>query len=145
MTLKYDWGLYEGNLALVTVGDTGEIVTGSVKIAQEFTAVFLTELGSNVYLPEYGTSFMTYLRNGIIRTDQDVLTYFNEAASAALFFLGSKVNETTTPDDEILESARLDHFELEPPYLFLYVTLLTRAGLSRDIILPVSSTEGSEL
>ena len=140
MTIKYDWSLYEGDIALITIGTTGELVVGPAKIAQEFTSAFLTELGSNVYYPDYGTEFMTYLRNGLIRTDQEVLTYFNAASAAAVYTLASKVTDAT-PDDEILESARLDHFELEPPYLFLYVTLLTRAGLSRSIVLPVSDTE----
>ena len=144
MVDTYDWGLYAGDIALSTVGTTGESVIGPVKVAQMFTSAFLTELGTNTYYPDYGTDFMTYLRNGLIRTDQEVVTYFNAGAAAALFYLGSTVTDDT-PDDEILESARLDHFELEPPYLFLYVTLLTRAGIARDIVLPVSATEVDEV
>ena len=142
MSATYDLGLFIVDQVLAGFGTSGEAVTGPEKAAQRFTSILLTERGSVTYNPDYGTTFVTSLRSGNIRTELDVTMYFNQAASDAIYYLTSLLTGTE-PDDEVIQSVTLDHFELNPPDLQLSVIMLTRDGVSREIILPVKSLEVS--
>jgi hypothetical protein len=135
----YDIGLYDGAKALYRLSPC-QAATGAVKICQKFSSAFMTELGTVTYDPGYGSSFLIWLRNGAIRTDLDVVSYFNQSVSEVLNYLRSYETEST-PDDERINTVVLDHFELNPPVLLLYVVLTTAAGNSVSIQLPVTSLQ----
>ena len=136
----YDISLFILNKALAGFGDSGEAITGPEKVAQRFSAALLTEVGSVPYNPDYGTTFVTNLKGGVIRTDADVTMYFNQAASDALRYLTS-VLTGKEPSNEVIQSVTLQRFELDPPNLQLHVIMLTADGVSRELVLPVKSLE----
>jgi len=141
MSTTYDIGLFEGNVALSGFGNITYAVTGPLKVSQKFALAFLMEVGTQEYELDFGTEFITVLKNGIVRTEMDVTTYFNEAADAVLQYMATQLTGDE-PDDEVLVSAVLSNFTLDPPGLRLEVLLTTRDGTSRTIVLPTKNVEG---
>ena len=138
--MTYDLGLYLDMMVITSFGTEGEAVTGPEKAAQRLSSILLTERGSVPYDSDYGTLFVTNLNAGRIRTDFDVSVYFNQAASDAVYYLTSLLTGNE-PSNEVIKSVTLDHFELNPPNLQLYVIMLTTDGVSRELVLPVKSLE----
>ena len=139
---SYASSLYsDDNRLLAALGPEGKSLTGSLKAAQQFASLFLTEIGSVTYNPDYGTEFMYYMRFGVIRTDLDVVMYFNQATAAIIDYLNGvhDVPGDDTPDDEIITNIQLDNFTLEPPVLLLYVTLTMKSGDTTQVVLPVTA------
>jgi len=136
----FDLSLFIADQVLGGIGSPGEAVTGPEKAAQRFSSILLTEKGSKEYDPSYGTDFIKYVRGGAIRTELDVNMYFNQAAMDALYYMNSQLTGTEA-DDEVIMSITLDHFELNPPELNLYIIMLTRDGVSRELVLPVKMLE----
>jgi len=139
---KYDLSLYTAEDRLVAaLGPRGAQLTGPLKAAQQFASLFLTEQGSVTYKPDYGTEFMYYMRFGLIRTDLDVVLYFNQSTALVLDYINGVHDDAndTTPDDEIIINIHLDNFTLEPPVLLLYVTLTMRSGATTKVVLPVTA------
>jgi len=122
----------------LSFGNQGMLVTGTQKAAQFFTLAFLTERGTVLGDADFGTDFMTQARAGVIRTDPDVPLYFNLAAREILDYQATNL-ELETPDDEIIESLSLLSFILRAQQLQIRVRLLTVAGESREVILPVDA------
>ena len=133
----YDLGLFIDDQVLAGFGTEGEAVTGPEKAAQRLTAILMTEKGSQKYDMAYGTDFMKYMRMGVLRTELDVNMYFNQAATDALYYLNS-ILTGNEPADEVIESVTLDHFELNAPDLQLYIIMLTKDGVSRELVMPVT-------
>ena len=91
----------------------GEAVTGIYRLSQYVAAMFLTEIGSDPFDPEYGTEFITAARSGILRSDPDVSLYFNLAASSIMrYFKGTQDMAALRPD-EVLRDLVLESFSLE--------------------------------
>lgn len=124
-------------LALFTEKNSGQICTGVQKLAQRWLLEFMTEVGSMPGLPTRGTDFMAATRNGSLRTAASITTEFNFAAYTASVNLQNEENDTW-PDDERISSAELDNLEFAPGSAKLYVSIYSRAGNSRQVILPVS-------
>lgn len=125
---------------LFSESDAGAICTGSQKLAQRWALEFLTIRGSmGFHLVERGSDFLRWLREGLLRTEADVQAYFNFAASQVKATLLHDVTDTT-PDDEIIETASLNEITLFLTGLVLSVTIVTRAGDDRAIILPIAVT-----
>lgn len=139
MTTTYDLGLFGGTQVLAGFSNSSG-VTGPEKVSQRLATVLLTEKGTVPYDLDLGTEFITNLRAGNLRTELDVVMYFNQAAADAMMYMTS-VLTGTEPSSEVIESITLDHFELNLPNLQLYINMLTKDGLSRTIVLPVSSLE----
>ena len=138
----YDLSLYDQNMALSAILPAGVAVTGPLKASQRFANAFLTERGTYVYDTTYGAEFITLLNHDLIRTDFDVVMYFNEAVGDILYYFNNKLTGDE-PDNEVIDSVTLDNFELYPPELMLNITVTTRDGTSREITIPVRSVEVS--
>ena len=128
--------------SLFDVNSSGEVMTGTAKLAQRFTMEFLTEQGSMPYLPDRGTEFMTEARAGHLLTEQDVILQFNLAMNDVAQNLVSEeaLYEELLPmqDDEKFESAELTGLALLGDFLTLTVRVFSIAGDSREVILPIS-------
>jgi len=129
--------------ALIHLGfdgeDGGKITSGIQKMAQTWTLLFLTELGSIQYDPTVGTDFVTNLRMGAIRDESDVQLEFGVAASSVYEQMNTAANVESMPPDELLQSSRLISFNLDRAkgLLSLYVGLTSQAGTTHDILLPI--------
>jgi hypothetical protein len=118
--------------------DVGEICTGIQKLAQRFVLEFLTEKGSLPHLANRGCTFMTRLRTGLLRTEADVFIAFSFAMNDVELNLTAE-EDGSEPDDERFASANLDRVLIEPGLLTLRVTVRSRAGTSRQPILPIAT------
>lgn len=139
---NYDLGLYSTSQRLLSqLGQEGAAIIGPLKAAQQFASLFLTEQGSVTYKPNYGTDFIYYFRFSIIRTDGDVIMYFNQASADVIDYLNG-IHDTytdTTPDDELITNIELENFTLESQQLLLYVTLTMKSGDVTSVVLPITA------
>lgn len=123
---------------LFSTSSSGEICTGAQKLAQRWMLEFLTIKGSMPFhLAARGSDFMRWLRQGYIRTEFDIQAYFNFAAQQVRINL---LNDETTdvPDDERINKANLLSFAITPGFLELQIQVVSIAGDSREVILPIS-------
>lgn len=114
----------------------GRIVAGITKLAQRWALEFLTEAGSLLYLPLRGCTFLTEARQGLLRNEMDVAQSFNISAGVVQRNLDAE-DADTDPDDERLDTASLENVALHGGQLELRIRILSRAGSSRRILLPL--------
>lgn len=116
----------------------GEVCTGITKLAQRWLLEFLTVQGS-IPFSTRGSDFMTWWRQGRLRTEYDVQAYFGFAAQQVQVQLR---NEETSdmPADERLQSATLDRLQLQLDEIALNITITSLAGTARSVILPLTIT-----
>jgi hypothetical protein len=158
---KYDY-LALQNTTAVTVGrrdrklglelfnekTSGAITTGIQKLAQRWLLEFLTESGSMPGLPNRGSNFMRAARTGQFRSPISVQAQF--ASADMEISRNLKAEETNSmPDDERFAEAELLNVAVLPgfdvnqasgttaAFLSLGVKITSRAGDSREIILPI--------
>jgi hypothetical protein len=116
---------------------TGLICVGIQKVVQEFVILFLTGKGSNPWDLERGTDFMPNLEKGLIIDENMLNAAFSFATSDIADYLEDKINNDT-PDDEILSTASLIEWDLQPGYIKLKIKITTLAGDSAVFIIPAS-------
>lgn len=126
------------DLALFDERTSGKICTGAQKLAQRWALEFLTERGSMPYLPERGCDFMTQIRQGRVRTQNDIIANFTSASLAITRNLRQEEYEGM-PDDERFDRALLVNVILHPGYADLRVIIVSRAGITRTVIFPVET------
>lgn len=119
--------------------DGGDVITGIQKMIQTFTMLFLTEIGSVLYQPSLGCSFITAMRLGAIRNEGDVQAQFDLAIEQIRQTMDLVADAASLPPDETFDSAELTSFDLntEAGKLTLKIALKSQAGASRVIYLPV--------
>lgn len=125
-------------MALFDAKTGGTISTGIQKLSQRWILEFLTELGSMPGLPTRGTTFMTLVRQGRIRTYNDVSSNFIFSALSARLNLQQEETDDW-PDDERIGTAELVSVEFAPGYANLKVELISLAGTARQVILPIAT------
>lgn len=135
-------------LELFNKTTSGKLTTGIQKLSQRWMLEFLTETGSMPGLPRRGTNFMRAARTGQFRVPLNVQTEF---AAAEINIRRNLRSEETDdmPDDErygdseILNIAILPGFDVSQTsgttaaFLSLGVKITSRAGDTRDVILPI--------
>lgn len=131
-------GSTELSQSLFDEQSNGEICVGIQKLAQRWVMEFLTELGSMRFLPNRGCRFVTDLRRGRLRRQVDVVTSFG--FSAFTIAANLQQEETTDmPDDERFDKAELLDITVAQDSISLSVNVLSLAGTSRAVILPIST------
>jgi hypothetical protein len=130
----------ESQLGTLLFSDDGTstICVGVQKLAQRWLLEFLTESGSMPGLPTRGTDFMFLVRTGQLRTQVAISAAFNFAAYVARVNL-NKEEDDTWPADERLADAQLLSIAFLPGYASIKIAIYSRAGVSRTIILPVTT------
>lgn len=146
-TRKYDYLAFQKvdankeaklGLALYDEDTSGKICTGIQKLAQRWTMEFLTDLGSMPHLPNRGCEFLPLLRNGDLRTRNEIISVFSMASLTVSQNLQQE-EYPGMPDDERLAEVELAYAEIQPGYLDLRVIIISRAGSSRAAILPIET------
>lgn len=143
---KYDYLSFRGvkptsatklDLELFTPENNGQICVGIQKLAQRWLLEFLTALGSMPGRPTRGSTFIAQVKRGQLFNQIDVSAAF---ASDEIDIRNNLRNEEYAgmPDDEKIDNAQLLSSASLPGYLQLYVKITSRAGTSREIILPIS-------
>lgn len=112
-----------------------EVCTGVQKLAQAVLINLFIEKESDPFRPTRGTDFLTNLRAGRIRTNNDVQVEFGAAAAELLDQFDEAVTDDT-PDDEVLTALDLLSFSISDAKLVLSAKITTRAGGSRSVLLP---------
>lgn len=125
--------------SLFGADSSGEICTGVQKLAQRWVLEFLTEIGSMRFRAQRGCQFMTDVRQGRLRTERQVITSFNFSMLDVQVALGNEETEDM-PDDERYARATLDAIAILPGFLQMTVSIYSRAGLARKVILPIATT-----
>ena len=127
------------SMALASPGESGQINTGILKLAQRFLLLLLTPLGSIPHLPLVGCDFMPQLEQGLLRSSLDVHAAFSAAVSDLQLQLQAE-EEETDPDDERFASATILSLTLTVDSASLSLLISSRAGDSRKVVLPLSIT-----
>jgi hypothetical protein len=122
--------------ALALPGQGGFICTGTQKLAQRWVLEFLTVQGTLLFLPTRGCEFLTLLLTGQLRTTLDAEQAFYLSAQQIKVNLQAEEN-STDPDDERLDSVNLLSLILSLDSLQLSVNVVSLAGTSRKVILPL--------
>lgn len=117
--------------------DGGMVVAGIDKLIQRWLIEFLTEVGSLLYLPERGSTFMRDARLGRLQTEADIETAFLFAATDVDRNLKNEEDDTWF-DDERLDAANLLSITLTPQQVSLNIEIRSLAGDSRRPIVPVN-------
>lgn len=120
-------------------GVAGEVTTGIQKLVQSFALLFLTEKGSLPYSLNLGSEFITVMRQGLIRDESNVKTYFAIAVESVRQTLDLSADDNDLPLDETFDSAELQSFSLDKAAskLVLVVKVNSAAGESRELFLPL--------
>lgn len=125
-------------MALYSEDTSGRIITGIQKLAQRWTLEFLTEQGTMRFLPARGADFMTFVRQGRLRTQSDVFAAF---ATAGLVITQNLRQEeyADMPLDERFSEAVLTSVSVMPGYINLRVMITSLAGEERAVVLPIET------
>lgn len=113
-------------------GSTDGMVTGVLKLAQRWSILFQTELGSMPFKPDTGCDFPRELREGQLGSDAAVRSSFTIAAQV----IEAQLVQGTVPEEQ-LESVELTNVSSDGNTLNLTVQFRTVAGDSATIKLPV--------
>lgn len=127
------------DLALPRQG--GEICTGVQKLAQRFLLELLTPVGSLTYLPERGTGFLPQVLRGELRTPTAVMAALSEALTDIRKNLRNEELGSEPADEQYL-NAVVDSVAVLPGTVNIYITVNSRAGTSREVILPLGTILG---
>lgn len=134
------WGYsggYTGELAASLFSDM--VCAGILKLSQRWVIAFLTELGSVRFNPTRGSTFITRLRDGELRTEGDVSAAFLLAADEMIDQMAAEESDDT-PDDETYASAELLEVGLlANGKLSLTVAITSLSGASRTVLVPVAA------
>jgi hypothetical protein len=125
-------------LELFNEKDSGQIAVGVQKLAQRWLLEFLTDRGSMPGLPTRGTNFMRSVTSGNARNASDLRVLFDLAVFDAGVNLRDEEDDTW-PADERFSGAALVGVSFTPGYANLRITVVSAAGASRGIILPIST------
>jgi hypothetical protein len=135
-------------LELFNKTTSGQLTTGVQKLAQRWLLEFMTELGSMPGLPNRGTNFMRAARTGQFRVPLNVQAEF--AVAEINIRRNLSAEETANmPDDERYADSEVLNIAILPGYdvseasgtsavfLSLGVRITSRAGDTREVILPI--------
>ena len=129
-------------LILVPPGQSGFLIAGIAKLAQRFLLELLTEQGSIPGDPDRGSTFMTDLRLGLVRTTITAEQSFAFALDQAKLQLQLE-ESTDMPDDERYGRAELVAITLAPAdTLKISLDLFSLAGTGVRLLFPLSTTLG---
>lgn len=120
-------------------GGDGMLITGIVKLCQMFLLEIFTVRGSMPFEPDRGSSLLTFVRTGKIRSDIDAHVYFQYAVQEVKQNLIAE-EDANTPDDERLSSVEVLSVAFTYEQLTYRVKLNSVAGSSRVVSVPLTTT-----
>ena len=120
--------------------DGGRVVAGIEKAVQRWLKLLLTIRGTVFGDPSAGTEFIpSVMVNG--GGNEEIEATFNAAAKDIDTYLRARYESDDTPLDEQIESAELmPGWEISNGRMRLSVRIITAAGVSAQIMVPVNSS-----
>lgn len=129
-----------GRQALAVLPDgPAASATGVVKLVQRALLEFLTRKGSMPFLPDRGSSFMTVVAQGLLRTDTDVYQQFAFAAADVKRNLVADQTDGD-PADERLAVFELTGVAISAGQLVLRINIESAAGTGIVVPLPIPTS-----
>lgn len=126
--------------SLFSTATSGQVCTGVQKLAQRWALEFLTIRGSMPFhMSKRGSDFITWMNQGLLRTEFDIQVYFNFAAQQVKMQLTNEETTDMHPED-CLAVALLLGIDLLGTSLSLRVSITSKAGTAREVILPIDIT-----
>lgn len=129
-------GMHPLSQQLFSKNDSGQVCTGIQKLAQRWLLCLLTPLGSVKFNPDRGTDFLDQF--SYLRSELDLTAAFSFAAMSTVQQLREE-DTPNTPPDEILANVTLEDLTIRDADVILTITITSKAGNSREIILPLAS------
>lgn len=123
--------------ALVRPGDGGALIAGVEKLAQKILLILLTKVGSRLYAPAEGTTFMREAARGAWRTPADVSTSFY-AARLAVSRQCRDSEATADPLDERWGTLDLIGVALFGDQVTIRLRLVSAAGAAYEFLTPIT-------
>lgn len=121
--------------ALTKPGEPGLVCTGLQKLAQRFLLELLTKKGTILYMPERGSNFLIELE-GNTRSITELSGIFERAVTDIGINLVSEETQTD-PGSEQFAGAELNSVNVEEDRISFEITLISEAGDSQSLILPI--------
>lgn len=121
---------------LFSPGNSGKICAGVQKLAQAWLVEFLQDAGSVQFETDRGNDFIRKVTQGRYRTELEVIVGFKFAAIKAAAYLRS-FETATTPNDERIQDVLLTGLTLSGDMVSLDIAILSMAGDTRTILLPI--------
>lgn len=122
---------------LVRPGDGGALIAGVEKLAQKVLLILLTKLGSRMYSPTEGTSFMIEAERGQWRTPADV----SQSFYTARLDVSRQCRDSEAEDDPLDErwgSLDLEGVTLVTDRVTLRLALVSAAGTNYTFLTPIT-------
>ena len=117
--------------------DGGEVCTGAQKLAQRWALEFLTIKGSMPYfMSTRGSDFLTWVRQGRLRTEFDVRAYFNFAAQQVKTNLLSEETVAMNTEDRFAQATLLQ-ITLFNDSLALTISITSLAWMEGPLLLAI--------
>lgn len=131
-------GAYTGELAPDLLGN--DVCAGIVKLAQRWMVGLLTETGSVPYRTDYGTTFITRLRQGELRAESDIAAAFLVSSQELADRLADEEEDADPPDERYDRCELLGVTISEDWKIDLRVRIYSQAGDSRVVLIPVKGS-----
>ena len=120
-------------------GNGGKACVGLQKLAQQVVLRLYTERGKKLYSNNDGTSFVTSIRTGHIRTSADAARAFAMAKDNLIgLFFDDQFRYPTMPLDEQLADLELLAINISGDVLSLTMQITSRAGVQDKFIFPIT-------
>jgi len=131
--------IQQTSMATLSFGPTSSYCAGVQKLIQRYVIMFLTNLGSQQFYPDFGTSFVPSLSASQSGTD---LTHVYVFANKLVIdnFRAYQSTHTDLPLDEQIQTVLLNSISYENGIMNLSITFLTLSGDTVDYILPLPQT-----
>jgi hypothetical protein len=123
----------------ISFGNIGRFCAGVQKLIQRYTILLLTNLDSQTYYPDFGTSLISNLHGGVSAMDLiGVKQIFNNANYAAIEAIqAEQVYDQESPLDERIYSAELVEASVIGSAVYFSVKITTESSTAVDFVLPL--------
>ena len=122
--------------ATLDITDGGKQASGPAVAAQKFLIRLFTVRGNDPVDSNRGTDFMSAAYSGLLYSEPAVTMYFTIAAKEAIAQLEAE-ESSQTPADEKIYQVSTDSVTVTTDTISIAATLITRAGTSIAISVPV--------
>lgn len=125
----------------ISFGNPSQYVTGIQKLVQKYVILFLTNLGSQVNSPDFGTNFLpsiqqnSNLLSGV--TLNHTFNFSNLIVSNELNTYQKTLAQGAVPSDELFKTASLQSYSASGGNISLSILITSQAGTNVTFVLPV--------
>ena len=125
--------------ATIGFGNPSQYISGVEKLVQRYAILFLTNLGSQINYPTFGTNFLTALQENPSNISslqaQHLFNYSNNVVIS--IFTTYQANNPGLPLDEQFSSAQLVGFASNGTTVNMSIAITSLSGSNVEFILPL--------